>query len=239
VSDYATRDGGPLSILDAIGGSISVGTLVGAGASLMAAMSKKAGLNNSVGASGEAGGTGGSGVERWRSTVLQALAMIGQPAGLADTVLRQMAFESSGNPRAINLGDANARRGTPSKGLIQVIDPTFRDWALAPYNTDIYDPLSNIIAGMRWAIHDQGSIAAAMGHGKVYDDGGWLMPLNLTRQPEPVLTPAQWATAEAAIADVSKRGNEFNWTVYQHANQSPAELAREMNRLIVFEGSFA
>jgi SLT domain-containing protein len=59
--------------------------------------------------------------------------------------------ESSGNPRAINNWDSNAKKGTPSKGLMQTIDPTFKQWALPGYNSDVYDPVSNIIAGVRYA----------------------------------------------------------------------------------------
>ena len=39
--------------------------------------------------------------------------------------------ESSGNPNAANYSDSNAARGTPSKGLMQVIDPTFQSYSLA------------------------------------------------------------------------------------------------------------
>jgi hypothetical protein len=72
-----------------------------------------------------AAGSGG-GAARWSALVLQALALEGQPASLLAATLRRMNQESGGNPRAINNWDSNAKRGTPSKGLMQVIDPTFR-----------------------------------------------------------------------------------------------------------------
>ena len=109
----------------------------------------------------EEGGYSGKGVERWRPLVLQALQTLGQPATLVGSVLRRMNQESGGNPRAINNWDSNARRGTPSKGLMQVIDPTFRANARAPYNRDIWDPLSNILASMRYAMARYGSLARA------------------------------------------------------------------------------
>lgn len=40
-----------------------------------------------------------------------------------------MRTESNGNPNAVNNWDINAKNGTPSKGLLQVIDPTFRQYA--------------------------------------------------------------------------------------------------------------
>ena len=83
-----------------------------------------------------------------------------------------MQTESSGNPNAINLWDSNAKRGTPSKGLMQVIDPTFRAYAMAPYNQNIWDPLSNMIASIRYAVSRYGSLGKAyQGHG--YASGGF------------------------------------------------------------------
>lgn len=102
-----------------------------------------------------------AGVNQWRTTVRKALYKLGQPASLADRVLMQMRTESGGNPRAINNWDSNARRGTPSKGLMQVIDPTFRAYAHPDFNSNIYDPMSNILASMRYAISRYGSLTRA------------------------------------------------------------------------------
>ena len=55
---------------------------------------------------------------------------------------------------------------------MQVIDPTFKTWAMPPYNKDIYDPLSNMLASIRYAVARYGSLAKAYsGHG--YADGGF------------------------------------------------------------------
>jgi hypothetical protein len=45
-----------------------------------------------------AGAPAGAGVQRWLPTVLAALNLVGQPAGLAQTTLRRMQQESGGNP---------------------------------------------------------------------------------------------------------------------------------------------
>lgn len=65
--------------------------------------------------------------------------------------------ESSGNPRAINLWDSNARAGHPSKGLMQTIDTTFAAYKLPGYN-DIYNPVHNIIAGVRYTLSRYGGL---------------------------------------------------------------------------------
>lgn len=112
------------------------------------------------------------GVEQWRSTVIRALKMENQYS--EDNVKRtlyQMQTESGGNPRAINLWDSNAKKGIPSKGLMQVIDPTFKSYARAGFDKNIYDPLSNILASIRYAVARYGSLAKAyQGHG--YANGG-------------------------------------------------------------------
>lgn len=64
--------------------------------------------------------------------------------------------ESSGDPRAINLWDSNAAKGIPSKGLMQTIDPTFDAHKLAGHD-DIYNPVDNIIAGVRYTLDRYGS----------------------------------------------------------------------------------
>lgn len=112
------------------------------------------------------------GVERWRSTVNAALQMIGQPRSLADITLRRMNQESGGNPRAINLWDSNAKRGTPSKGLMQVIDPTFEAYKHPELINDIWNPMSNIVASMRYALARYGSIYKAYSRRGGYANGG-------------------------------------------------------------------
>lgn len=62
-----------------------------------------------------------------------------------DMIERIIANESGGNPHAINLTDSNARAGTPSKGILQYIDPTFNNYAM-PGHTNIYNPLDQLIA---------------------------------------------------------------------------------------------
>lgn len=114
-----------------------------------------------------------AGVEQWRSVAKLALQKEGQytEANLS-RLLMQMQTESGGNPYAINLWDSNAKRGTPSKGLMQVIDPTFRAYSYSPYNKNIYDPLSNILAAIRYTVRRYGSLANGWkGHG--YAEGGF------------------------------------------------------------------
>lgn len=75
---------------------------------------------------------------------------------LARGIRNMIEHESGGNPRAINNWDSNAAAGTPSIGLMQTIQPTFNAYAL-PGHRNIYDPVDNIIAGLRYALSRYGA----------------------------------------------------------------------------------
>lgn len=120
-----------------------------------------ANMFSSSGVSGNVAYSVSAGVEQWRALAKKALELTNQysEANL-NALLMQMQHESGGNPNAINLWDSNAKAGIPSKGLMQVIDPTFRSNALPGYNTNIYDPLSNMIAAIRYTVGRYGSLNA-------------------------------------------------------------------------------
>ncbi|MBW4850944.1 MAG: transglycosylase SLT domain-containing protein [Bacillaceae bacterium] len=65
--------------------------------------------------------------------------------------------ESRGNPKAINLWDSNAKRGTPSKGLMQTIDPTFNSNKVNGMN-DIWNPIHNAAAAINYIKGRYGSV---------------------------------------------------------------------------------
>jgi hypothetical protein len=111
-------------------------------------------------------------VESWIDQAFQALEASGVPAGELDKagVLLIIEHESSGNPNAINNWDSNAKAGDPSRGLMQVIGTTFDEYKLPGHN-DIYNPVDNIIAGVRYALSRYGSIQNVPGV-KSVDHGG-------------------------------------------------------------------
>jgi uncharacterized protein YukE len=59
-------------------------------------------------------------------------------------------------------GNSNAAKGTPSKGLMQCIDPTFNSYKVPGHN-DIWNPVDNICAGVNYAISRYGSLANVPG----------------------------------------------------------------------------
>lgn len=77
--------------------------------------------------------------------------------------LEQIAMhESGGNPHAINLWDSNAKAGHPSKGLMQTIDSTFNRYEV-PGLGDIWNPVANVVAAIRYMNASYGSIANVPG----------------------------------------------------------------------------
>lgn len=148
----------------------------------------------------EAMAYGGGG--NWMPVILQALALTGQSPSMAGRVAAQIQIESGGNPRAINLWDSNAKKGTPSKGLIQTIDPTFQAYRMPGLPNDPYHPLSNIVAGIRYTIARYGSLTHWPVRGG-YDQGGIAagqgIMMKQTIAPERVLSPRQTAAFEALV----------------------------------------
>ncbi|MGW0122104.1 transglycosylase SLT domain-containing protein [Streptomyces sp. NPDC003327] len=96
-------------------------------------------------------------LDGWIRESLDVMARNGIP-GSYDGILRNVMRESSGNPRAINLWDSNAAAGTPSKGLLQVIEPTFLAYHVPGTAMDLYDPVANITAACNYAADRYGSI---------------------------------------------------------------------------------
>ncbi|MGW6555916.1 transglycosylase SLT domain-containing protein [Streptomyces hydrogenans] len=99
----------------------------------------------------------GDNLDGWIRESLDVMARYGIP-GSYDGILRNVMRESSGNPRAVNLWDSNAVKGTPSKGLLQVIDPTFSAYHVPGTSLDPYDPVANITAACNYAADRYGSI---------------------------------------------------------------------------------
>ncbi|WP_432150266.1 transglycosylase SLT domain-containing protein [Streptomyces sp. bgisy029] len=78
----------------------------------------------------------------------------GSYEGLHRNIMR----ESSGNPNAVNDWDINAQNGIPSKGLLQVIQPTFDAYHVNGTEKKLTDPVANITAAANYAADKYGSI---------------------------------------------------------------------------------
>ncbi|MFJ8930646.1 MULTISPECIES: transglycosylase SLT domain-containing protein [unclassified Streptomyces] len=78
--------------------------------------------------------------------------------GSYDGLHRNIMRESGGNPNAVNGTDVNAQNGTPSKGLLQVIQPTFDAYHVDGTANSLTDPVANLVAAANYAADKYGSI---------------------------------------------------------------------------------
>ncbi|MFJ5719938.1 transglycosylase SLT domain-containing protein [Streptomyces sp. NPDC093149] len=130
---------------------ISLG-MAAAGAAVVAGS-----LVSAPGASAATPTQAGDRVSTWINQSLEIMRAQGIP-GSYHGIHRNLMRESSGNPNAINNWDSNAAKGIPSKGLLQVIDPTFKAYHVPGTSWNIYDPVANITAACNYAAHRYGSI---------------------------------------------------------------------------------
>lgn len=86
--------------------------------------------------------------------IMKAKGIPGSYEGLERNIMR----ESAGDPNAQNGWDVNAQNGTPSKGLLQVIQPTFDAYHVAGTQNELTDPVANITAAANYAADKYGSI---------------------------------------------------------------------------------
>ncbi|MFF4837928.1 transglycosylase SLT domain-containing protein [Streptomyces sp. NPDC001315] len=129
---------------------------------LLGATSASAATSTSVTAAPAAATTYTNNLDGWIRESLAVMAQHGIP-GTYNGIYRNVIRESSGNPAAINLWDSNAKKGIPSKGLLQVIDPTFNAYHVSGTSWNIYDPVANITAACNYAAARYGSIDNVFG----------------------------------------------------------------------------
>ncbi|MEV7192458.1 transglycosylase SLT domain-containing protein [Streptomyces sp. NPDC093510] len=86
--------------------------------------------------------------------IMKSKGIPGSYEGLHRNIMR----ESAGDPNAQNGWDVNAQNGTPSKGLLQVIQPTFEAYHVAGTPNNLTDPVANITAAANYAADKYGSI---------------------------------------------------------------------------------
>jgi hypothetical protein len=139
----------------------------------LGAMSQAAGplssLSGLANASLSSPGSSRSTAQPRPTTVTAAINAALDALGITDPAARErwragyetlIARESAGRPDAVNKVDTNARGpiqsdGAPagsSRGLTQIIPENFQRYRVAGLSADIYDPVSNIAASMRYVM---------------------------------------------------------------------------------------
>lgn len=100
----------------------------------------------------------GSGAAYASRVIRQAQNILGgryKSSYIHDAMMRLAKRESNYQPNAVNNWDINAQRGTPSKGLFQMIQPTFMANAKSGY-TNFNNPLHQGISALRYIVRTYG-----------------------------------------------------------------------------------
>ncbi|WP_340373301.1 peptidoglycan DD-metalloendopeptidase family protein [Peribacillus sp. FSL E2-0218] len=197
----------------------------------------------SLGGGGFFGATGASGqIKTW---ITQAINATGVPKSWLDPLSTIAMKESGGNPKSINNWDSNAKRGTPSKGLMQTIDPTFNAHKMKGMN-DIWNPVHNAVAAIRYiksrykTVFNTPGIKSMMNGGsyKGYATGGLINHAgmyNLAEDgwPEFVIptNPARRTAAQKLLA-LAGREIQGNKRPHQLPNVSSSTGSEENNLLM-------
>lgn len=114
-------------------------------------------------------GPQGTGVSRWRESVVRALKANGiEPNDFrVSKILATIQRESGGDPNVQNNWDSNARAGTPSIGLMQTIGPTFNAYK-HPGHDNIRNGYDNLLAAINYIKHRYGTTDAAFNRVAAY-----------------------------------------------------------------------
>ncbi|GIC69561.1 tape measure protein [Fructobacillus tropaeoli] len=117
----------------------------------------------------------GSGVERWRDQVIDALKENGMSteSWAVNKILKQISTESSGNEEAVQGGytDINTKTGDLAKGLMQTISATFNRYAF-PGHKNIFNGYDNLLAAIAYIKNRYGMNMSGIGEGHGYANGG-------------------------------------------------------------------
>ncbi|HDH4248428.1 TPA: phage tail tape measure protein [Staphylococcus aureus] len=170
---------------------------------------------------------GGNGAANARRAIKAAQNILGgryKASWITNEMMRVASRESNYTANAVNNWDSNARAGTPSRGMFQMIDPSFRAYAKSGYNNPL-NPTHQAISAMRYivgkwvprtgswraAFKRAGDYAYATG-GKVYnglyhlgEEGypEWVIPTDPARKNE-AMKMLHYAAAEVRGRKASK-----------------------------------
>ncbi|MEB6549072.1 transglycosylase SLT domain-containing protein [Heyndrickxia sporothermodurans] len=131
--------------------------------------------------SGFMSGGGSADVKKW---VARAIGIAGVPASWAGPLQTIAMKESGGNPRAVNNWDSNAKRGTPSQGLMQTIGPTFNAYKFPGHN-NIFNPVDNILAAIGYIKSRYGNVFNVPGIKAMAAGGAYRGYAKGTKRPLP------------------------------------------------------
>ncbi|MDU9335160.1 phage tail tape measure protein [Staphylococcus coagulans] len=193
---------------------------------------------------GSGGAVGGSGYTNARNAILKAQAILGgryRSPFITNEMLRVAKRESNYTSDAVNNWDINAQRGTPSKGMFQMIEPSFRAYAIRGHG-NILNSVDEAISAMRYIV---GKWVPIMGSWRsafkragdyAYENGGLstthkLAQISEGNKPEMIVPLTKRTRAiqliEQAMRYVGMETGTTNVTVNEN-NQMVEKLLKQM-----------
>lgn len=135
-----------------------------------------------IGASSGGHAAGNAQMRAWARAGLIAAGLPGTDAEVS-TIVYTMSRESGGNPRSENTTDSNARAGHPSRGLMELIPENFAKYHVRGTSNDVFDPVANVAAAVRYMIaryghivgmspYSRGGLIASFARGGMFAPGG-------------------------------------------------------------------
>ncbi|MCO6218758.1 phage tail tape measure protein, partial [Staphylococcus epidermidis] len=104
------------------------------------------------------GKVGGSGSGNARKAIKKAQAILGgryKSSYITEQMMRVAKRESNYQAGAVNDWDINAKNGTPSKGMFQMIEPSFKKFAMRGHG-NILNPVDEAISAMKYIVWKYG-----------------------------------------------------------------------------------
>lgn len=120
------------------------------------------------------GGASGNGAAYARKIIKQAQNILGgryKSPAITEHMMKLAKRESNFDPKAVNNWDSNAQRGTPSKGMFQMIEPTFRANAKPGY-TKFGNSLHEAISSLQYIVRTYGWGGFPRAASHAYANGG-------------------------------------------------------------------
>lgn len=205
---------------------------------------RKAKANGRLNVGGGKGYPSGSGATYASRIIRQAQNVLGgryKSRHIHDAMMRLAKRESNYQPNAVNNWDINAQRGTPSKGLFQMIQPTFMANAKSGY-TNFNNPLHQGISALQYIVRRYGwggfNRAAAYAyktgglvHNGLYhlgDDGypEWIIPTDPSRADDAAKLLA------LASNDISKNKRPKHFSSTNVGGNGDSYLEKKLDTMI-------
>ncbi|CAI2614978.1 hypothetical protein AKUH4B111J_09030 [Apilactobacillus kunkeei] len=172
---------------------------------------------------------GGSGVQRWKPSVIKALSALGLSTSgdMVNRVLRQINTESGGNPNAV--GGTDGLADGRAMGLMQVKPGTFAAYGkpgLGGWNNGY----ASIYAGLNYARHRYGDSLSFLGNGHGYANGGWSSQPAVfgeyPGQPEVAINPKRKSADRLIMEAISARAKSDGTSPFAKLMQSKSEKTK-------------